>query len=211
MPITIKDVAKLANVSPSTVSRVLADNPKISDATKEKVYRVMDKLEYKPNQIARSLANKSTKTLGLLLSNTDDDLFQNPFSISLMKGISMYARKKGYFIMYTYSNKENEEVDVLRELVQSKWVDGIILTTVRQNDKCIEFLRNEKHPFVVIGKPDDNIDDILWVNNDNVGAMYNVVKTLIEKKHKKIIFIGGKKEFTVTKHRLDGYKKTLNE
>ncbi len=64
MAVTIKDVAKLANVSPSTVSRVIANNPRISDATKRIVYEAMEELNYRPNAIARSLANQSTQTLG---------------------------------------------------------------------------------------------------------------------------------------------------
>jgi DNA-binding LacI/PurR family transcriptional regulator len=94
MSATIKDVAKAANVSPSTVSRVIADHPKISDETKKRVLAAMKKLNYHPNAIARSLANKSTKTLGLLLPNTDEDLFNNPFFTQAMRGISIYAQKK---------------------------------------------------------------------------------------------------------------------
>ena len=79
MAITIKDVAKLANVSPSTVSRVISQSPRISEATKKLVYAAMEELKYKPNAIARNLANASTKTLGLIIPNQDENLFKNPF------------------------------------------------------------------------------------------------------------------------------------
>lgn len=209
MPVTIKDVAKLAKVAPSTVSRVIADNPKISDATKDKVYEAMKELNYKPNAIARSLANKSTKTLGLILPNTDKDLFINPFFVQIMRGISHYAQKKGYYIMYAYSDNEDEEVEVIEKFINSKWVDGIILTTARSDDKCISYLKEGKHPFVVIGKPDDN--NALWVDNDNINSMYNVVNYLIEKGNKNIAFIGGPHELNVTRNRLEGYKIALEE
>jgi len=210
MPVTIKDVAKLAKVSPSTVSRVIADNPKISDGTKQIVYKAMEELNYHPNAIARSLANKSTMTLGLILPNTSEDLFDNPFFIQAMRGISVYAQKKGYYIMYAYSDNETEEVDFIKKYINSKWVDGIILLTARENDQCISYLQKVKHPFVVIGRPED-ADDILWVDNDNLSAMYNVVCKLIEKGHKKIAFIGGSFNLNVTKDRLEGYKKALIE
>ncbi len=208
MSITIKDVARLAEVSPSTVSRVIADNPKISNQTKEKVYEAMKELNYYPNAIARSLANKATKTLGLILPNTAEDLFVNPFFIQVMRGISLYAQKKGYYIMYTYSNNEEEEVDFIRNFINSKWVDGIILTTARKNDKCISFLNEIKHPFVVIGKP-EKTDGILWVDNDNFHAMYSVVNYLIHKGKRKIAFIGGSRDFNVSINRFNGYKSAL--
>lgn len=209
MDVTIKDVAKLANVATSTVSRVIANNPKISESTKNKVYEAMKELNYQPNAIARSLANKSTKTLGLILPNTDKDLFINSFFVQTMRGISHYAQKKGYYIMYAYSDNEDEEVEVIKKFISSKWVDGIILTTARSDDKCISYLKKGNHPFVVIGKPEDN--DTLWVDNDNINAMYNVVNYLIKKGNRNIAFIGGPHELNVTRNRLEGYKIALEE
>jgi DNA-binding LacI/PurR family transcriptional regulator len=91
---TIKDVAKAVNVSPSTVSRVIAGNPRISDETREKVFSAIKDLNYHPNIIARSLANRATKILGLIIPNTAEELFKNPFFIQAMTGISVYAQKK---------------------------------------------------------------------------------------------------------------------
>ncbi|MBC7959612.1 MAG: LacI family DNA-binding transcriptional regulator [Vallitaleaceae bacterium] len=207
-PITIKDVAKIANVSPSTVSRVISNNPKISEATKLRVNAAMEELHYQPNQIARSLTNKSTKTLGLLLPGSEDDLLTNPFFIQAMRGISSYAKKRGYYILLAHADKNEDETDVLNKLIGSKWVDGIILTTVKDNDNRIKFLKSRKAQFVVIGKPDDE-EHTLWVDNDNVNAMFNVVDMLIKKGHRTIGFIGGADEFKVTKYRLLGYLKAL--
>ena len=209
MPATIKEVAKIAGVSPSTVSRVIADHPKISQATKERVREAMKTLKYRPNAIARSLANQSTKTLGLLLPNNDEDLLQNPFYVQVMRGISRYAQKAGYYILYSYTDDEEQEIKMLDELIQSKWVDGVILTTIRENDRCVEFLRANQHHFVVIGTPEDHGDEILWVDNNNSKAMYEVVASLVEKGHKQIAFIGGPREFAVTRYRLRGYQKAL--
>lgn len=208
MPVTIKEVAKLAEVSPSTVSRVIAGSDKISDLTKDKVYKAMKELEYTPNAIARSLANRSTKTLGLILPNTEEDLFVNPFFIQAMRGISLYAQSRGYYIMYTYSDKEQEEVEFIEKFINSKWVDGVILLTAREDDKCISYLKKRKHPFVVIGRP-ENTEGVLWVNNDNFKAMYNVVSYLIQKGNREVAFIGGNEKFNVTRDRFEGYKKAL--
>lgn len=210
MPKTIRDVAKIAQVSPSTVSRVISDNPKISDETKIRVRKAMEELNYQPNQIARSLTNRSTKTLGLLLPGSDEDLLINPFFVQALRGISSYAKKHGYYILFTHAEKDEDESQVLNQLISSKWVDGIILTTVKQDDDRIRFLKERKHPFVVIGRPDEADSRTLWVDNDNVGAMYNVVDTLIKMEHRTIAFIGGAPEFRVTKDRLNGYRKALD-
>lgn len=208
MQVTIKDVAKIANVSPSTVSRVISNNPKISEATKKRVNEAMKQLNYQPNQIARSLTNKSTKTLGLLLPGAEDDLLINPFFIQAMRGISSYAKKRGYYILLAHADKNEDETEVLNKIIGSKWVDGIILTTVKDDDNRIRFLNSKNHPFVVIGRPDED-EHTLWVDNDNVNAMFNVVDILIKKGHKTIGFIGGANEFKVTKNRLLGYLKAL--
>ncbi|MGK0466775.1 LacI family DNA-binding transcriptional regulator [Clostridium sp.] len=208
MAITIREVAKKANVSPSTVSRVLADNPKISDATKKIVYRVMKEMNYHPNAIARSLVSKTTKTIGLILPNTNEDLFANPFFVQIMRGISHYAQKKGYYIMYTYSNNESQEVEYIASLINSGRVDGIILPVVRKDDKCIAYLKEADYPFVVIGKPVDT-EETLWVDNDNFHAMYSVVNYLIQNGERKIAFIGGSPTLNVTINRLEGYKKAM--
>ena len=209
MSVTIKDVAKIANVSPSTVSRVLADNPRISDETKQRVYKTMKEMDYHPNAIARSLVSKTTKTIGLVLPNTDEDLFVNPFFIQIMRGISHYAQKKGYFIMYTYSNNEDQEVEYIASLINSRRVDGIILPVVRKNDKCVAYLKEADYPFVVIGKP-ENTEGVLWVDNDNFHAMYSVVNYLIQKGERKIAFIGGPSTLNVTINRLEGYMKAMD-
>jgi len=208
MAVTIKDVAKLANVSPSTVSRVISESSRISQSTKDIVYKAMETLQYKPNAIARSLANASTKTLGLIIPSKDENLFKNPFFIQAMRGISLYAQKKNYKIMFNYSGNPQEELHFLREFVNAKWVDGIVLLTAYENDLCIDYLNREAFPFVVIGRP-HNVNDIMWVDNDNFQATYQVVNTLIQKGCQEIAYIGGPQNYVFSKDRLEGYRRAL--
>ena len=207
--VTIKDVAKLSGVSPSTVSRVIADSPKISDKTKARVFKAMEELKYQPNVIARSLANRRTYTLGMILPAKEEKIFENPFFIQAMRGLSMCAQEKGYYIMYNYCQSEEDELKTIEHFVNSKWVDGIILTTTRINDKNVEFLFDREHPFVVIGTPQNHREQIIYVDNNNVEAMENVVNHLIEEGHRRIAFAGGEYQFTVNRHRLRGYRQAL--
>lgn len=208
MPSTIKDVAKLAGVSPSTVSRVISNSSRISDATKERVYEAMKTLNYKPNIIARSLANKSTKTLGLVLPDTDAHDALNPFFIKLMRGVSLYAQKRGYYILYAYASEGNARLGVVEDMIDSKWVDGIILANSEADDESVKYLKKIEKPFVVVGRPHEK-EDVLWVDNDNFHAMYEVVNRLIRRGNQKIAFIGGNRNYTVTRDRFEGYKLAL--
>lgn len=208
MRVTIKEVAKEAGVSLSTVSRVLHDNPKITDKTKENVNRVIKKLGYHPNIMASSLAGKSTKTIGIVLPNNSDELFKNTFFINAMRGISIYAQKRGYFLMYSFSKDDEEEVQFIERYIQSGWVSGIVLLNAMENDKCISYLKSTNFPFVLIGTATDS-DGVNWVDNDNVEAMFTVVNSLIKKGKRNIAFIGGSKKLRVTFDRFSGYKNAL--
>lgn len=205
MKVTIKEVAKEANVSTSTVSRVISDSPQISEKTKEKVREVINKLNYKPNAIARSLANKKTRIIGVVLPSEAQDLLFNPFFLKAMQGMSSYAKKKKYYITYAFSDNEKEEVNYIKDFITSNLIAGVCLLRLRTEDKSIEYLKKTNFPFVVIGRPEEP-ESMLWVDNDNFKATYNLMNTLIKRGHKEIAFLGAKEELTVTKDRLKGYQ-----
>lgn len=205
MKVTIKEVAKEANVSPSTVSRVISDSSQISEETKEKVRAAINRLKYRPNAIARSLANKKSRILGVVLPSEAQDLITNAFFIQAMKGMSVYAQNKKYYISYAFSEDEKSELEYINNFITSNLVDGICLLRAREDDKCIKYLKSAQFPFVVIGRPEES-EGMLWVDNDNFQAAYNLVKELIKKGHKSIAFLGAKKEWNVTKDRYKGFK-----
>jgi DNA-binding LacI/PurR family transcriptional regulator len=205
MKVTIKEVAKEANVSPSTVSRVISDSSQISEKTKEQVREVINKLKYKPNAIARSLANRKSRIIGVVLPNEAQDLITNPFFIQAMKGMSGYAQSKRYYIMYAFSEDEKSESEYINDFITSNLVDGVCLLRAKSDDKSITYLKKWEFPFVVIGRPEES-EDMLWVDNDNFQATYNLVNEFIKKGHKDIAFLGAKKEWNVTKDRLKGFK-----
>ncbi len=192
MKVTIKDVAKEAKVSPSTVSRVLSDNPRISDETKEKVYKVIEKLKYKPNAIARGLVNNKTRILGVVLPEEAENSLSNPFFIQAMKGISSYAEKREYYITYAFSSNKESEKKHIKDLTTSGLIEGLLILRPKENDENIKYLKDINFPFVIMGRLKDT-EDVLWVDNDNFQAMYNIVNKLIDKGHTKIALIGAKR------------------
>ena len=120
----------------------------------------------------------------------------------------MYAQKKNYYITYTFSKTQQIERKHLKDIINSNLVDGVILLRVSEDDKNTAYLISIDFPFVVVGRP-DNPEEVLWVNNDNISAMYNVVEKLIKKGHRKIGFVGAIENLNMSKDRFIGYKNAL--
>ncbi|KGA97360.1 LacI family transcription regulator [Alkalihalobacillus alcalophilus ATCC 27647 = CGMCC 1.3604] len=210
MSITIKDVAKRANVAPSTVSRVIADSPRISQQTKEKVREAMAELGYHPNYNARSLVNQSTKTLGVIIPSSAKIAFQNPFFPEVLRGITAKAYLEKYGLYLSTGQTDQEILEEVKQMVYSRRVDGIILLYSKVNDLVLPFLTEQNFPFVLIGRPHGIEDEaIYYVNNDNVRAAKTVTEYLLLLGHERIGFIGGNLDQVVTLDHKLGYQKAL--
>jgi DNA-binding LacI/PurR family transcriptional regulator len=211
MAVTIKDVAKAANVAPSTVSRVIANSPRISEKTKEKVREVMKQLGYHPNFIARSLASQATRAIGLVLPSSTDIVSQNPFFPIVLGGLSDGAHSKQYALHMTTGKTEEEIFEGVVSMVQGGRVDGVILLSSRVEDPLVSYLLEQDFPFVVIGKPFKNVEQISHVDNDNFKAAKDATNYLLSLGHEQIGFIGGNLNLVVTVERLLGYEKALRD
>jgi len=206
--ITIKDVAAEAGVSASTVSRVLADSSRISTATKQRVRKVLEALDYHPNVFARGLVTNTTGSIGILIPPDMTEFFANPFFAEMMGGVSEVARREGFDTVLSTSGRN--EQDVLDAMIQGRRVDGVILLRSQKNDIAIKKVRNQKFPATLLGRPEDDVP-ISYVNNDNVLAAYQATRHLIELGHTCIGFLGGAEELVVTVDRVSGYRKALVE
>ena len=116
MAVTIKDVAKRANVAPSTVSRVISDNPAISDATKEKVRQVMDEMNYRPNVNARNLVSQKANAIGIVIPSENEDFYENPFFLTALRGINDVAVEGGYSILLSIGDGIEERFKHVQQL-----------------------------------------------------------------------------------------------
>ncbi|RBW69514.1 LacI family DNA-binding transcriptional regulator [Bacillus taeanensis] len=211
MAVTIKDVAKMANVSPSTVSRVIANNPRISEKTKRRVRETMKQLGYHPNFHARSLANKSTDTVGVVMPSAAHNVLQNPFFPEVLRGISTKAYENRYGLYLSTGTTEEEIFEEVVTMVQGRRVDGIILLYSRVDDQIMNYLEEEQFPFTVIGKPYIHAERITHVDNDNYYIAKEVTDYLIQLGHERIAFVGGNLDLVVTRDRMRGYQQALIE
>ena len=168
MKVTIKDVAKEANVAVSTVSRVISNNSRISVKTKLKVWDAIKKLNYTPNQMARGLATQKTNIIAVILPEWINGSFLYMFIMQVFKGISSCAKEKEYFIMYAF--KEDED-NWISKFVQSNFVEGIILFHDQNEKGSIEYLKNIEFPFVSVGLP-RNLEESLKVDSkEEIGML----------------------------------------
>ncbi|MBY6086663.1 LacI family DNA-binding transcriptional regulator [Priestia flexa] len=209
MSVTIKDVANLAKVAPSTVSRVIANSSRISEKTKQRVRAAMEELGYHPNIIARNLANKTTEAIGIVMPSSAGNVFQNPFFPEVLRGISTGAHEKKRAIYMSTGEAESEILREVMQMVQGRRVDGLILLYSKIDDPVLAYLKEQNIPFVVVGKPFKDSEYITYVDNDNFKAGKEATEYLIELGHNRIAFIGGSLDLVVTIDRLTGYDKAI--
>lgn len=207
---TIKEIAKRAGVAPSTVSRVISNDHRISEATRQKVKMIIKDMSYHPNAIARSLVSKSTKTIGIIMPNCGDKAFIHPFFQEALKGIISCVNNEGFCILLTNGATKEEQIHSLYGLVKGRRIDGVILMYSSVGDPILRELENLDIPFTVIGRP-VNYENVNYVDNDNMQASYNAVKYLISLGHERIGLINTSMNLVVSVDKYEGYKKALTE
>ena len=204
--ITIKDVAKKAGVSISTVSRVINDSKPVTDEVKQKVLDVIKETGYIPNPLARSLVTKKSQLIGVIVPEVSDS-----FVNEILNGIEEIAKMYDYDILLanTYSNKEQELKSI--NLLRAKQVEGIVMISWKVEEDHINYIQNCGIPAAYISKTARNYD-IHTVSTSNVEATHDMTKYLIDKGHEKIAFIMTSEDDTVLEmERLSGYEKALKE
>lgn len=203
----IDDVAKLARVSKGTVSNVFGRKRPVSKEVRERVMRAAKQLNYTPNHIARSLTTKKTMTIGLKIPHSKNLSFSG-FHINLMNGVVAEASRHNYRVLIDTLTQEDVEVPFLT----TDPIDGVIILDPKKEDERIALLHQLNTPYVVIGKPHNpGISDIPYVNNNNEEMAYEVCQYLIQKGHKRILFLNAPDSVTVSHDRRIGFFRALEE
>ncbi len=205
--VTIKDIARELEISPSTVSRALKDHPDISPETKKLVNNLADKWNYKPNPIALSLKGGTSRTIGIVVPEIVHYFFS-----SVISGIEDYAEENDYNVMICQSNEEYEkEVSSIQTLVNSR-VDGILISISKLTRSMEHFhqLKNKKIPLVFFDRISSEVESDRVVVDDAEGA-YMATKHLILEGRKRIVHLSGPPNLAISKDRIEGYIRALNE
>ncbi|MGL5329515.1 MAG: LacI family DNA-binding transcriptional regulator [Peptostreptococcaceae bacterium] len=204
--ITIKDVAKKAGVSISTVSRVINDSKPVTDEVKQKVLDVIKETGYIPNPLARSLVTKKSQLIGVIVPEVSDS-----FVNEILNGVEEIAKMYDYEILLanTYSDKEQELKSI--NLLRAKQVEGIVMISWKVEEEHVDYMQRCGIPASYISKTARDYD-IHTVSTSNIDATYDMTKYLLDKGHEKIAFVMTSKDDTVLEiERLNGYEKALNE
>jgi len=201
MSATIKDVAKLAEVSISTVSRVINDSKPVSPEARRKVLKAIDELGYKPNEIARSLVTKKSNLIGIIV----DDI-GNSYVAQIVRGIEEIGRMYKYDIVLCSSYGSEEAEIRFIQLLMQKQVEGIIIASEIETTKIAESINKYKVPFVYLNRL-YNISKTPTVTIDNEVASRKMVDYLYELGHKNVLYVTWNKniELTIEKSKIQGY------
>ena len=209
MAVTIKDVAALAGVSPSTVSRTCKDNPSISRETKEKVRKAMLQLGYEPNFQASNLASQNSKTIGIILPPSARETFENPFFLETIRGISQFCNGRQYISTIVTGQNSEELLGAIRTMVRSGQVDGFILLYSKADDAIIEYLNEEGLLYVLVGKAQQFANLTIYIDNDNVLAGKEATDYLYDLGHRKIAYLGSESIKLFSADRKTGYQLSM--
>lgn len=206
MTATIKDVAKLAKVSISTVSRVINDSKPVSPEARRKVLHAIDTLRYEPNEVARSLVTKKSNLIGVIV----DDIGSYYVS-QIVRGIEEIGRMYNYDIIVSSSYGNPKTEMKFLQLFRTKQVEGIILVSEILNKKLIEYAKNLSLEFISLNRY-YNIPELPTIKLDNKSASKSMMDYLIELGHTNIMYIAQEKDidFTIERCKIESYVEAIN-
>ena len=196
--ISIRDVAKMANVSPSTVSRVMNGTANVNEEKRQRVLAVIKETGFKPNEAARTLYKKSAKIIGLILPN-----IQNPFFNEMAQAIEGEAYRRGYRLMLCNSDnnleKEQNNIDLLKRMN----ADGIILLTNQGGIR--EFLEKCRVPVVILDREVQAENQVACIRSDHYKGGWLAAEHLVQCGWKRIVNMRGEQSLSSARDRFEGY------
>ncbi|MBU9710396.1 LacI family DNA-binding transcriptional regulator [Evansella tamaricis] len=202
---TIQDVAKKANVSVATVSRVINEQGGVRKPTEERIKQAIKELRYVRNAVARSMVRKETKTIGVIIPD-----ICNPFFPEIIAGIERKAIGADYSTTLSSSNESKKiESKIIQSFVE-RGIDGVIITTADENGEHLQPLFDANIPVVAVDRAIKHFDVDTVLTGNREGA-YEAVRHLIMQKHEKIAIIRGPQDTTPGLERYKGYCQAMEE
>ncbi|MEE9618293.1 MAG: LacI family DNA-binding transcriptional regulator [Anaerolineae bacterium] len=207
MRVSIKDIAKAAGVSHSTVSRALSDSPLIKAETKARIQQLAQEMGYSPDAIARSLVTQRTHTVGVVVTTITD-----PFVAEVVQGIEDTAQENDYSVILASSASEPERELAAVEMLRAKRVDSLIVTSSRVGALYLEHLERFGVPVVLVNNHNRQSGRYTFsVSVDNQHGGHLATAHLIQRGHRRIGYVSGPADHSDDAERLAGYRLALDE
>lgn len=204
--ITIADVAEALGVSKTTVSRAISGKGRIGKETRERVQAYIEKHDYKPNVIAKGLAQSKTYNICVVMPG-DYEVVDLAFFQECLFGIQEIAGIMEYDILLSIC--KTNDISSLERIIANHKVDGVILMRTFVIDMQIEFLLQKKVPFVTVGST--NYKDVIQIDHNHKSACKELTSIILMKQLKKIALVGGDEDYVVTQSRLRGFKEAYQK
>jgi DNA-binding LacI/PurR family transcriptional regulator len=208
MRVTQQDIARIANVSQATVSRVLSGDEKVEPSIRDRVLEAMRSHNYQPDVRARSLRNSRAGLIGLVVNRPHGGLNDDPFFASLTAHIIDYLQDKPYHLCLEMAAGESREHAIYDEMLRTRRVDGLILVESEARDSRIERLQQDRFPFILLGNPLPT-GEVHSVDNDNVHAAELATVHLLDSGYKRVGILGARSGVTVSDDRITGYQRAI--
>ncbi|MBM7551493.1 LacI family DNA-binding transcriptional regulator [Thalassobacillus pellis] len=202
--VTIKDVAKQANVSIATVSRILNNQPGYTEKTRMKVQQVIEELGYKPNAVARSMISRNTQTIGVLFPDVSSML-----SSEILRGIEDVAHQNNSSVIVCHTAEDGIRTHKYLKLLHEKRVDGLIFVSESLCEEYYETIKSMDIPLVLVSTMSYK-HQVPYVKVDDCNAAYTAVNHLIENGHTRIGMISGNQHDLIAgRPRVEGFKEAM--
>ncbi|MBV7335699.1 LacI family transcriptional regulator [Chloroflexi bacterium TSY] len=205
--LTLEQVAKLAGVSRSTVSRVVRNQASVRPEVRERIQKVIQETGYQPHPAAQMLAGQSTNIIGLVIGEPTEVIFDNAFFPRLIQGVAEGANQLDLTLTLFLFHDKSEETKLTRRILQNQLLDGLIVSGTYTDDPFINLLAENNLPFIVVGRHEN--PTVPFIDVDNVRGAETAVTHLIELGYRRIGTITGHMKNRAALDRLVGYKQAL--
>jgi len=208
MAYTLEEIAALAGVSRSTVSRVINDHPSVRAEVRDRVWQIIHQVGYQPHAAARSLVTNRTQVIGLIIPQAVTTIFTDPFFPLLIRGIADACNTHRYHLMLSLFSSRTEQESLYRRVLKGGYLDGVIVASTMLDDPLIPRLLQDQASFVSVGRypPDERVS---YVDADNVGGARMAVEHLLRLGHRRIAIVTGPLGMMAGQDRLEGYRQAL--
>ncbi len=205
---TIKDVARLAEVSPATVSLALADNPTVAVATRQRVRDVAKRLNYVPSRVAQSLQSQRTSAVALVIPHSAQHVFSHPYFMGILEGIVDVLNRHDYTLVLSTAASETTEATAYLKVLNSRQADGMIVASAAVNDPNVQSLIHSGYPLVYLGRYLGN-DQVPAVGIDDTAGARMATEHLLWHGCQRIVHLSGPLAHQSAIDRLAGYREAL--